>query len=60
LLGGEVLVLVAQVLELIGIGVQNLDVGRKVFITPEAREVLEILVRNVGEIQLMVTCGLAS
>jgi hypothetical protein len=59
LLCGEVLVLVAQVLELVGVGVQNLNVGREVLVTPERGEVLEILVCDVGKIQLVIACVLA-
>lgn len=55
-LGGQVLVLVAEILILIGRGVEDLDVGGEVPVAPDLGELVVVLIRNVGVVELMIAC----
>lgn len=55
-LGGEVLVLVAEVFIFIGGGVEDLNVGGEISVAPDLGELVVVLIRNVGVVELMVAC----
>lgn len=57
LLSGEVAVLRADVLELLRIGVHDLNIAREVLIAVDFREVIERFVSDLGHIELVVSNG---
>ena len=57
MLGGEIAVLVADIFKLAGRRVDNLNVGRDIAVAVHLGELVEMLVSNLGDIELVVANG---